>query len=408
MASKEVESQELKLLKRSTSALHGVFTKNVSAVKRLAYSAYPGSPALLTTLIEEAQAKLTQSFDNLTTSLARLMDLDEGEDATATWYFKLQSCSEEHDDVTQRVLEALAIIHSPVQNPPTPKKIQNPTPRHIEDTLKPSTLSLDMTPAELRHWIASLQAWYDYNNMQGLPIPQQHSLLYNVLDADLAYDLERQVHSDTPIFSDDDTESCISILQDLFNLRYPLIERRIQYFCYTQGNKQHFTDFLNNLQKLGAEADLHKLDISDIHCFRAIVEAVDHKLRQRLLQLSPLTLAAIEQEAREYEMIKAVAKSLDNPAERAAQPKLGPKNQKNHQNQTGQNQSYRLAKLQQFRGRCLRCGSSKHTSNCPKTNLHCNRCNRSGHTGYVCLSNPQPKTASQHQSRQQSRQPSPT
>ncbi len=107
-------------------------------------------------------------------------------------------------------------------------------------------------------------------------------------------------------------------------------------------------------------------------------------------------------------MIKAVAKSLDNPAERAARLKSGPKNQKNHRNKTGHNQSYRQAKVQQFCGRYLHCGSSKHKSNCPKTNLHCNRCNRSGHTGYVCLSNPQPKTVSQHRSHQQSRQPSPT
>ncbi len=106
-------------------------------------------------------------------------------------------------------------------------------------------------------------------------------------------------------------------------------------------------------------------------------------------------------------MLKVVSKSLDNPPERTAQLKSGPKHQKNYQNQSGKNQSYRQAKLQQFRGRCLRCGSSKHTSSCPKTNLHCNRCNSAGHTGYFCL-NPQPKTGSQHLSRQQSRQPSPT
>ncbi len=143
---------------------------------------------------------------------------------------RLQSCSAEHDDVTRRMLEALATIHSPVQNPPTPQNIQNHTSHRIEDTLKPSTLSLGMTPPELRHWIMSLQAWYNYNNMQGLLVPQQHSFLYNFLDADLSSNL---------------------------------IERGAQYFHYTQGNRQNFTDFLNNLQKLGADADLHKLNVSD-------------------------------------------------------------------------------------------------------------------------------------------------
>ncbi len=102
-------------------------------------------------------------------------------------------------------------------------------------------------------------------------------------------------------------------------------------------------------------------------------------------------------------MLKVVSKSLDNPPERAAQLKSGAKHQKNYQNQSGQNQSCRQAKLQQFHGSC---GSSEHTSNCPKAKLHCNRCNRAGHTGYVCL-NSQPKTGLQHPLRQQSRQPSP-
>ncbi len=177
------------------------------------------------------------------------------------------------------------------------------------------------------------------------------------------------------------------------------------FFCYTQGNQQPFTDFLN-LQKLALEADLLKLDVGDIQCFCAIVGAADHKLCQCLLNLSPLTLASIQQEACEYEMLKIVSKSLDNPPERAVQLKSGPKHPKNYQNQSRHNQSYRQAMLQQFCGRCLHCGSSKHTWNCPKTNLQCHRCNRAGHTGYVCL-NPQPKTGLQHLSHQQSRQPSP-
>ncbi len=414
MASRALESQELKSLKRSTSALRSAFTKNVNALTKLAESASPGSPSLLTTLIEEAQVKLTHSFDNLTTAIVRLMDVDEATDATSTWDSKLQSCTAEYNDVTQKVLRALTIIPSPVQHPtsPTLPNTQNLPARRLEDTLKPSTLSLDMTPAELTLWIASLQAWYEFNNMQGLTIPQQHRFLYNILDSHLSSNLERRVHSDTPVFSNDDTESCVSILQDFFHLRYPLIQRRAQYFGHTQGNQQRFTDFLYNLQKLGAEADLHMLNVNDIHCFRAIVGTTDLQLRQRLLKLSPLTLDAIEREACAYEMAKEVGKSLDNPAERAAHLKTGQKSPRSHQhqsgqNQSGQNQSYRRAKLQQFRGKCLRCGSPKHTSNCPKTNLQCNKCNKSGHTGYVCLSNPQPKTASQHQAHQQSKQASP-
>ena len=114
-------------------------------------------------------------------------------------------------------------------------------------------------------------------------------------------------------------------------------------------------------------------------------------------------------------MAKEVIKSLYNLPEKAAQLKPGQKQYiQKHQNQyqnhgpnrgQNQNQSYRQAKLQQFRGRCLHCGSNKHTSNCPKTNLHCNRCNKPGHTGFVCLSNPHPR--SQHQSRQQSNKTSP-
>ncbi len=118
MAFKEVESEELKKLKRSTSALRGVFTKHVNGLTKLILSAYPGSPAFLATLIQENQVKLTTSFDNLSASLAQLMDTDDSEDAFSTWNSKLQSCEEEHAEATQRAIQALAIIHSPIQNPP--------------------------------------------------------------------------------------------------------------------------------------------------------------------------------------------------------------------------------------------------------------------------------------------------
>ncbi len=130
--------------------------KNLSEVKNLADSPYPGSPPFLTRPIEEAQDRLTQSLDNLTASLARLLDLGEGEDATSAWDHKLKGCSAEYNGVTQQVVEALSAIHSPVQNPPTPQNIQNPTSHYIEDTLKPSTLRLDMTPPELRHVTTSM------------------------------------------------------------------------------------------------------------------------------------------------------------------------------------------------------------------------------------------------------------
>ncbi len=290
MASREADSQDLKTLKRSTSALCGVFAKNVNSLTRLIDSASPGSPLLLITLIEEAQVKLTQSFDNLCVSIARLMDIDEAVDATAAWDSKLQSCTDEYDTATQDVIKALTIIHSPVHQPAPPPQQQNPPARRIE------TLSLDMSPAELRLWIGSLRAWYDFNNMQGLTIPQQQRFLYNVLDSNLSSNLERRIHPDTPIFSDND-ESCIRILQEFFDLHYPLIQCRAQYFHYIQGDHQHFTEYLNSLQQLGAEADLHMLSANDIHCFRAIIGTTDHTLRQRLLKLSPLTLDAIEREA---------------------------------------------------------------------------------------------------------------
>ncbi len=85
MASKEVESEELKKLKRSTSALSGAFTENINGLTKLTQRAYPGSPAFLATLIQENQVKLTTSFDNLSTSLAQLMDIDHSEDAFSNW-----------------------------------------------------------------------------------------------------------------------------------------------------------------------------------------------------------------------------------------------------------------------------------------------------------------------------------
>ncbi len=291
------------------------FHKNTNGLIKVTNSAYPGSPPFLATLIQEAQVKFATSLDNLLASLAKLMDIDDSEDAFSNWNSKLQSSAEEYEEATQREIHTLVAIHSPAQNPPPPpptaQNAQNPTSRHIEDSLKPSTLSLDMTPTELRHWLGKHQAWYSYNDMPGLPISQQHSFFYCVLDADLTSHLQRHIHPHTSIFcGNDDTESCISISQDLFSQQYPLIEYRVQLFHKLKATSSPSQTSSTTFSSWPLEADLHKLDIDDIQCFRALAGAADYKLHQHLLKLSPLTLASIQHEAHEYEMLKVVSKKI--------------------------------------------------------------------------------------------------
>ena len=80
-------------------------------------------------------------------------------------------------------------------------------------------------------------------------------------------------------------DSCESIIEEAFQVRYPLIMRRFNFFKYERKGTQTYSDFHAKLQEMATAANLENLDMNDYFLFRLIVGLNDPKTVDKILSI---------------------------------------------------------------------------------------------------------------------------
>ncbi|CAB4045959.1 Hypothetical predicted protein, partial [Paramuricea clavata] len=134
--------------------------------------------------------------------------------------------------------------------------------------------------------------------MEKLSLKERQSYLKVLLDTDLNSRLSTTITNETEIFG---PESCIAMLQNDFNIRYPLVTRRLEYFNRKQGNDELFTDFLAKSKELANLAEIDNLKKDDVLTFNALRGTTNRELLDEFLKIEEPTLERIEKTAKLYE-----------------------------------------------------------------------------------------------------------
>ncbi|CAB4045969.1 Hypothetical predicted protein, partial [Paramuricea clavata] len=197
------------------------------------------------------------------------------------------------DELSERVMEAIA--DNPTPQPRINAENEERRPVRINDSLKPSMLSKDASPTELKQWLEQYEAYYESNQMSKMTIKEQHSYFKMLLDSDLRTRMAAQTGPRTNIFGN---ESLIESLKEDFAMRYPLVTRRLDYFSRKQKNGEQFSDFLSKLKELGELADLDGITKEDILVFSSLSGTNNKELLDDLLKIEDASLKNIEKAAK--------------------------------------------------------------------------------------------------------------
>ena len=244
------------------------------------------------------------------------------------------------------------------------------------EALRPSKLSLDNTPTELRNWKARYQAYHGTSNLDAYDRTEQHMFLFAVLDSDMENRIREHDQYDPRIEVFGDADSVMSLIEEVFMQRYPLFNRRLEFFRVAQRAGQEFSAFALELKQKGDEADLHRLDIDSLHVFRYITGVTDQRLRDKFFRMVNPQLEDLKRTVRAYEAGKQAQEAMSPDKARAAFVR------------GGKQQRPKLVIPAQFKGKCLRCGKTDHErSACPKkwADVTCGSCSKQGHHKSVCL-----------------------
>ena len=167
----------------------------------------------------------------------------------------------------------------------------NEHPNHFKPVaaLKPEIiLSFDNTPTELNIWSISFRSYFDASKFDTLPVVQQQAFLRQGLKPDVWSAIKHKINDHTPVFSnplDLEEDSCQRFIENAFQIRYPLIMRRYEFFTYERKGNQTITNFRAKLRELAAAAQLEQMGQNDYLIFRIIAGINDSHTVDKLLSI---------------------------------------------------------------------------------------------------------------------------
>ena len=109
--------------------------------------------------------------------------------------------------------------------------------------LEPPVLTLDNNPIEVEAWMEQYTAYHKASKFDALDIEEQRAFIRKKLSVELWQHIYQHVNEDTQIFQEHGLDSSralepsiFELSNEAFELKYPIITRRLEFFnskpCY--------------------------------------------------------------------------------------------------------------------------------------------------------------------------------
>ena len=211
--------------------------------------------------IERAFEKLELRYEKLEKVNYRILTLNQVPDDEAGYQEAIDANTASY---TERI-EAYGQLKIPMLPNQNQQEVinegHNTNIKTVTDLKPKYSLSFDNTPMELSAWITCFKAYFEASRLHTLPLDQQQVFSRQYLSPNVWTAIKQHINIETRIFNnplDPDEESCESIIEDAFQVHYPLIMRRHKFFTYERKGNQTFTDFVSKLEELASAANLEK------------------------------------------------------------------------------------------------------------------------------------------------------
>lgn len=172
-------------------------------------------------------------------------------------------------------------------------------------------------------------------------------------------------------------EQLVTLLKNHYTPKKLLIAERFRFHKRNQNVDESISDYILTLKKLASTCEF-KAHLDDALRDRFVCGLLNEHIQQRLLVESKLTFESACATALNMEMAQMQSKIL-NPSTSSSVSKVVKASQSRR--------SHKLSSQESQQNNCSRCGRFKHSSgNCPAVNWTCFKCNKKGHTSFVCKS----------------------
>ena len=334
--------------RRSAKALKGHFTRKLTALRTALQNLATSPSAFATAQVENLFAQAEDAYNKAEEAYNAVFVLDEVSNQN-DWDAKITVIFDELCTARTAVAVALKSAKRAPPPPTTPPPASQQSGRLINDTLRPSVLSLENNPIELRQWIDKLKTYFSTNQFSRETTEVQQAYVKQVIDSDLEVRVSLKIDSTTQIFGGD---GMVSFVEDEFRQRYPLFTRRLEYFRYRRSDGQKVSSFVAKLIQLSHEADLPSLQVDDIQIFRVITGVHEDRLLTKLLELKEPTFEDVRNKITQWEMTNISKKSVNGPKNANSGKAVDNSNQGGKGGKNNGGKSSTMVTPESLKGRC--------------------------------------------------------
>ena len=352
--------------------------------------------------IQKLEQLVTKRYESLDDKWDKLEDQDTFKDPA-----ERQKCESDYNEA-RKINKSILNGARHVLNKPRPgiNTLQSTTgaassgPIKIEDTLKPKELlSEDMNLEEANLWFKAYRAHLSYNkvNMAKQEIQVRRAMLDLCLDSRMASALRahEKVKDDTEIDATDPKAGCLNILREIFLERNPVWLRRHWYFQCVQAQDETVEQWWNRKQDKGRQCDLEQITAKDIRMLELIRGISSQALRKEFLKQKEPTLDTLIQIAKNWQRSTDVTRNMESSVDsrKTSSSNYQKGKAKEWQSKSGGAPAQDTSGDRTRTKKCMRCGQPPHENRdlCKAKDATCPKCQKKGHFGSVCLSDPKAK-----------------
>lgn len=247
----------------------------------------------------------------------------------------------------------------------------------INTSLKPESLTTDVSLASYHVWRQKFQDFYISNGMDQFSIREQRAQLHGCMDVAMVQTISQYLD----VFDDEPVVDVLDKIQVHIAKSINIVRRRHDFNTLMQKPGESFCDLYVRLKLVGGLAEVEDISYEEILASRLIVAVSDQELQRELLCMDNPSLAQVKAKCESWEAGGANLAALQGKV--SARVARTSKYRQEKQRSRSKSQS----RMSEQSGSCGRCCFKDHVGpNCPAKNQSCRSCGKDGHFQRMCKS----------------------
>ena len=364
--------------------------------------------------LESYYHKLTLAYEKLSLLHERVLEINLDVKNTPMYQAEAEKINNDFKDIDVNYSGLRRALSSQQPTQETQAETTNTTVKPMT-ALEPEILSFENNPIEMNSWLISYRAYSRASKFHKLPNEEQFAFIKKRMHIEVWQYILQKMGPDTPVFHEDEQHntsafldmSVFDLICEAFEVKYPIITRRLEFFNSKRQGNQSFTDWFSKLKEMQFSAAISEMRPDEILIMRICTGIEDQAVLDRILQIpnEDFKLEEVQRLCVRAESAKNFQKQMKPQSQqsyytgktnyqKAKQQewteKYAPKQETNNDTNDEKQKHFDRLKKEKL---CFRCGelfqNSNHKQGCPKRNSTCQNCGKPGHTQAVCAT---PKT----------------